>query len=146
MSLIPSAALPRAMLSLTTQPELNSEAAMASVYELIREAILHKRVVVANYRRDTLGVRFLCPHAIGTKNGTKQAIFYQFAGGSETKLGPTGSLDNWRCMLIEYMEDVAIVDGDWHTADNWNRDRQHCIDVIDAEVARTDALLRTCET
>lgn len=52
-----------------------------SNYELIRNAILGKQQIFAVYDSHP---RELCPHAIGTKNGRQQALFYQF-GGSEVR-------------------------------------------------------------
>lgn len=103
---------------------------MASVYEIVRDAIVNKKVVIATYdgyRRE------MCPHAIGTKRGREQALFYQFGGESSSGLGPDGSPYNWRCIQLDRLTEVSSRPGSWHTAQNHTR-RQTCIDWIDVEV------------
>lgn len=101
-----------------------------SNYELIRNAILGKQQVFAIYDSHP---RELCPHAIGTKNGRQQALFYQF-GGSGSK-GPVvpGALSNWRCIPVEGLSNITVRAGEWHTAQNHSK-AQTCIDNIDVEV------------
>jgi hypothetical protein len=78
--------------------------AAPDTYPLIREAILHERQVIADYKKLR---RQLCPHAIGCKAGRPQALFYQFAGFSEHGLGEDGSNDNWRCLALA---DLTIIE------------------------------------
>jgi len=59
-----------------------------TVYEIIRDAIQHKKVIEATYRQR---VRMMCPHVLGRKRGRIQALFYQFAGDSTTGLGYQGA-------------------------------------------------------
>lgn len=103
-------------------------------YAVVREAILTGRAVRAVYRGRE---RLVCPHVIGRKNNTRraQALFYQFGGQSSTGLEPDGSPANWRCMFLDWLDSVEIIDGeDWHTAPNHSRP-QTCVDQIDVEVA-----------
>ena len=93
-----------------------------SVYEMVRSAIIAKRIVVANYNGHR---RLMCPHAIGRKNGKLQGLFYQFGGSSSQSLGDPGSASNWRCIPIDGLTDVDIQDGDWHTA--FTQRHQSCI-------------------
>ena len=53
-----------------------------SVYDLIRQAIIEKKQVVAIYNGHQ---REMCPHVIGTKNGRQKALFYQFGGTSSSR-------------------------------------------------------------
>lgn len=101
------------------------------IYALIRQAILDRDIVVATYNGH---VREMCPHALGTKNGRRQCLFYQFAGTSSTGLAPDGSPRNWRCIPIDELRDVSVRKGAWHTAPSHTR-RQTCVDRIDEEVA-----------
>lgn len=96
-------------------------------YGVIRDAIADKKQVVATYGGHE---REMCPHAIGTKNGRAQAIFFQFAGGSSKGLPPEGE---WRCLAIEELSDVSLRGGEWHTASNHSQPNT-CIDEIDLEV------------
>lgn len=77
----------------------------------------------------------MCPHALGTKKGREQALFYQFAGSSRTGLEPDGSPNNWRCIPIGELQDLGIVDGEWHTAANYSAVRQSCLDEVRVEVS-----------
>lgn len=102
-----------------------------SNYELIRNAILKKQQVFAIYDNFP---RELCPHAIGTKNGRQQALFYQF-GGSGSK-GPVvpGAPSNWRCLPVDGLRNINVHEGEWYTAENHSK-VQTCIDHIDVEVS-----------
>jgi hypothetical protein len=103
------------------------------IYQMIRQAILDRDIVVANYRGH---LREMCPHAIGTKHGRQQSLMYQFAGGSSTGLELDGSPANWRCVIVEELSDVSIRKalGGWHTASNYSSAAQKCIDVIETQV------------
>jgi len=104
---------------------------MPTVFDMIREAIEKKRIVIATYHRHR---RMMCPHVLGTKNGRAQALFYQFGGTSSSQLGPPGSSENWRCIPINGLTDVEVVDGDWHTG-NRHTQPQTCVGHIVVEVA-----------
>lgn len=101
----------------------------SDTYNLIRQAILDKQQVVADYRGHR---REMCPHTIGTKNGREQALFLQFAGGSSS--GLRSPEDNWRCIHIDLLTNVSTRAGEWYTADNHSQ-QQSCVGVIDVEVA-----------
>jgi hypothetical protein len=109
------------------------------IYNLIRQAIIDKNVVVATYRGH---VREMCPHALGKKHGRQRAFLYQFAGGSSSGLEPDGSWGNWRCLFIGELSDVSIKtsSGEWHTAPNYSAATQNCMDEIDVAVLGGDHL------
>ena len=97
-------------------------------YSLIRQAILAKQQVIATYRGHR---REMCPHVLGTKGGRRQALFFQFAGGSSSGLPPGGE---WRCIPVEQLTDVSVRPGRWHTRTGHTQP-QTCVDVVDVEVA-----------
>lgn len=105
------------------------------VYALIRNALLQRQQVVATYDGHRRG---LCPHVLGTSNGRPQALFYQFGGTSRSEdiLEP-GTTDNWRCIPLAGLSDVALRDGPWHTAANYTP-TQTCVDEIDVQVPDPD--------
>jgi hypothetical protein len=76
-----------------------------------------------DYRRE------MCPHAIGTKGGRQQALFFQFGGSSSRGLPPEGE---WRCLPIAGLSEVVAVDGEWWTGATPTQ-AQTCVDVIDLE-------------
>src|SRR5919201_2812323 len=82
---------------------------LTDVYEQIRRATLARQQVVATYKGHC---RELCPHVLGTKGGRRQALFFQFGGGSSSFL-PRGG--EWRCIPVDGLEDVVVRDGPWHT-------------------------------
>lgn len=103
-----------------------------NVYDLVRQAILQKKIVHATY--DGLR-REMCPHVIGlNRRGYQQALFYQFGGESRSRpIEPDGSPANWRCVEIAKLSDVQLFDGPWHTAPNHSRP-QTCVYQVDVAV------------
>jgi len=99
-------------------------------YELIRDAIINKKIVVATYQGH---VREMCPHVIGLKNGREQALFYQFGGTSSSGQLVADSPKNWRCIPIQGLSEISTRTGDWCAAANHSRP-QTCVDEIDVEV------------
>ena len=78
--------------------------------------------------------RELCPHVLGlAKDGTEQALCYQFGGGSKRGLAPPGSAQNWRCLVLERLTEASIRAGKWHSAPNF-ANPQVCVAVVDVEV------------
>jgi hypothetical protein len=79
--------------------------------------------------------RLFCPHRLG-RNGAKQlrVLCYQYGGESESGLAPIGSPDNWRCIVLEKLRNVELLDGSWKTAPNHSRPATCVVDAdIDAE-------------
>ena len=102
-------------------------------YTIIRDAILNKNSIAARFDGYD---RRLSPHVIGTnKQGRRQALFYQYGGGSKSGLGPPGSRANWRCIPVDEMSNVRTISGEWHTADEHGTRPETCVAVIDVEVA-----------
>lgn len=99
-------------------------------YTAVKTAIINKQPISATYDGY---YRELCPHAIGTKNGKNQGLFYQFGG--DTSKGPIGDEgpNNWKCMHIDKLQNIQVIGGEWHTASN-HSNRSTCIDAIDVEV------------
>ena len=59
------------------------------------------------------------------------ALFYQF-GGSSSK-GPL-STGEWRCMKVNELNQVVLVDGEWHTGETKGVRRSPCVYQVDVEV------------
>jgi len=103
---------------------------MSDVFRLIHDAIVNKKQVMAEYHGH---VRYLCPHVLGYKRGRAQCLFYQFGGTSESGLGDAGSPDNWRCIPLDGLSGVSVLDGDWFTAPAHSH-AQTCVSQIVAAV------------
>jgi hypothetical protein len=102
-------------------------------YDLIKQAIEQKKAITGFYHGQ---YREMCPHVLGYKNGKRHALFYQFAGQSNSRpIQPDGSPVNWRCIDIDDLTHVAIKDIEhWHSAPDHSRP-QTCVDYVEAVVA-----------
>jgi TrkA domain protein len=94
---------------------------------IFRQAIAEKRQVRARYDG---GLREVCPHALGTKDGQVRAFVFQFAGYSRRGLPPGGG---WRCLPIDRLTEVSLQDGQWYTGET-APDMSPCIDQVDLTV------------
>jgi hypothetical protein len=97
----------------------------------LRAAIIHRRPVAAHYQGRS---RLLCPHRLGwNRHRRLRVLCYQYGGDSETGLQPVGDPDNWRCLAVENLSQVELLDGPWHTAANYSRP-QTCIEEVELDV------------
>lgn len=103
---------------------------MQDNYTIVRNAIINKQQIFAFYNGY---YREMCPHSIGTKNGRKQGLFYQFGGNSSSGSIVPGSLNNWRCIPIDGLINIEVKEGMWYSANNHSIPST-CVDVIDVEV------------
>lgn len=102
----------------------------SKTYEIIKSAIEKKQQVFATYDNK---YREMCPHAIGTKNGVEQALFFQFGGDTSSGKITSDTKENWRCITLAKLSNITVKDGEWHTFDNHSRPSS-CIDKIDVQV------------
>ena len=107
------------------------------IYRLVWTAVANKRPIGAIYRQHP---RLLCPHRLGCNGaGQLRVLCYQYGGESESGLEPVGSPANWRCMVLEKLRAVGLVEGSWKTTPNHSRPANCVIDAdIDAEDHRED--------
>jgi hypothetical protein len=99
-----------------------------NVYALLRHAVLNKQVVVGTYRGHR---REFCPHILGSWEGEPRVFVYQFSGGSERGIEPGGSNENWRCFVVDDLENVSAAPGPWRTASNYTEHADSCMDSVD---------------
>jgi len=94
-------------------------------------AIVHRRPIAALYRGHR---RLLCPHLLGWNRQQRLLVLcYQYGGESETGLKPAGARDNWRCLAVEHLTQVELLDDPWQTAENYSRP-QRCIEELELDV------------
>ena len=75
-------------------------------YSLIRTAAIGKRPIAAIYHGRP---RLLCPHKLGWSSDCRpQVLCYQYGGDSASGLQPSGAPDNWRCLAVDKLLDVAL--------------------------------------
>ena len=100
-----------------------------NLYRIVREAVENRSPMAAVYHRHR---RLLCPHRLGrNKEGRLRVLCYQYGGESQTGLMPIGSPANWRCMALDQLSSLELLDSAWRTAPNHSRPAS-CI--VDAEV------------
>jgi hypothetical protein len=105
--------------------------AVADIYRLVRAAVVQKRPIEALYRGH---LRLLCPHRLGkNQRGEPRVLCYQYGGDSESGLEPDGSPANWRCMAVDKLSHVELLEGTWHAAPNHSRP-QTCVVELDVDV------------
>jgi hypothetical protein len=102
------------------------------VYRIVRRAVESRRPISAIYHNR---YRLFCPHRLGrNKEGQLRALCYQFGGESESCLRPVGSPDNWRCVALDKLSSVELLDGARRTAPNHSRPASRVVDAdVDAE-------------
>ena len=105
--------------------------ALEQVQAQVRAAIIHRRPVAALYRGRR---RLLCPHLLGRNRQRRlQVLCFQYGGDSESGLEPMGAPDNWRCLAVENLSELELLNGPWQTAENHSRP-QTCIEEVELDV------------
>ena len=100
------------------------------IHRLIRSAIFRRLPVSARYKGRA---RLLCPHRLGWNQKDERRLFsYQYGGESEHGLGPPGAKENWRCMEWDKLTGIQVLEGPWHTAENYSP--SSCIVRVEVEV------------
>jgi hypothetical protein len=101
-------------------------------YRLIWTAVEHRFPIAAVYKERH---RLLCPHRLGkNRQGQLRVLCYQYGGESESGLQPVGSPANWRCISVEKLSAVELLEGSWRTAPNHSRPASCIVEAdIDAE-------------
>ena len=102
------------------------------IYRLLWVAVEQKRPIEAIYNG---GRRLLCPHRLGRNRvGRLRVLCYQYGGHSASGLSPIGTAANWRCINVEKLRNVKLVEDAWRTAPNHSRPATCVVDAdIDAE-------------
>ena len=89
------------------------------IYRLVWAVVANKQPVEALY----LGrLRLFCPHRLGrNREGRLRVLCYQYGGDSQSGLQPVGSPANWRCIVLEKLSRVKLIEDVWRTAPNHSR-------------------------
>jgi hypothetical protein len=95
--------------------------------EVLSKAIEQKQRVSGSYKGYQ---REMCPHALGTRAGRWQCLFFQFAGGSSKGLPPGGE---WRCIPLNGLTISDVYDGLWHSAPYSQAESCHDHIVVEVE-------------
>ena len=106
-----------------------------AIYELIRSSLISRKPVSAMYKGKP---RLFCPHVLGrNRNDVPYALCYQFGGESKSGLVSGPSPDNWRCICIEKLTQVELIEGSWHSPGTHSRP-QSCIAKIEYDSENPD--------
>jgi hypothetical protein len=89
------------------------------IYRLVWTAVANKQPIEAKYQDRH---RLFCPHRLGrNRAGQFRVLCYQFGGESRSGLNSFGSHANWRCVALEKLSRVKLVEDAWRTAPNHSR-------------------------
>src|SRR5215471_5350713 len=89
------------------------------IYRLVWTAVSNKRPIEANCQGRH---RLFWPRRRGrNREGQLRVLCYQYGGESQSGLQPAGSPANWRCVALEKLNRVKLVEGAWRTAPNHSR-------------------------
>ena len=100
------------------------------MYKLVRSAVVGRRPMAASDRGSH---RLLCPHRLGwNRKKQSRVLCYQYGGDSERGLAPAGSPANWRCMAVDELSGVKLLEDVWRSAPNHLRP-QTCIAEVDVD-------------
>jgi hypothetical protein len=101
------------------------------IYRLVWTAIRQRQSIEATYQRR---LRLFCPHRLGRNAaGQVRVVCYQYGGESQSGLQPVGSSANWRCVVLEKLSEVKLLEHAWRTAPNHSRPGS-CVTQSDIDV------------
>ncbi len=103
---------------------------LEDIYQMVRTAVIRKRPIAAVYHGRH---RLLCPHRLGwNREGQPRVLCYQYGGESRSGLEAASSTANWRCIALEKLSRVELLEGPWKTAPNHSRP-QSCVAKVDVD-------------
>ena len=100
------------------------------IYRLVWTSVANRQPIEAMYQERH---RLFCPHRLGrNREGRLRVLCYQYGGESQSGLQRAGSQANWRCVALEKLSRVELLEGAWQTAPNHSRP-QTCIAKVDVD-------------
>jgi hypothetical protein len=103
---------------------------LEAIHDFIAGAMLRKSPIQAVYKNH---LRMLCPHVLGrNKDGRWQVLCYQFGGESSRGLRRGESSANWRCIPLNGLSAIELLDRPWHSGAK-HSDVQTCIEYIEID-------------
>jgi hypothetical protein len=100
------------------------------IYQLLQTAVVNKRPIRATYSSSD---RWFCPHRLGRSHERQlRVLCYQYAGQSGSGLRAAGSPSNWRCLAVEKLSRVELLQDAGQTAPNHSRP-QTCVAEVDVD-------------
>jgi hypothetical protein len=100
------------------------------IHQLVYAAVVGRRPLVAVYDGCW---RLLCPHKLGwNRGGQLRVLSYQYGGESVSGLESQNSPANWRCLALDKLSAVELLDDVWHSAPNHSQP-QTCIEHVEVD-------------
>lgn len=100
------------------------------IHPLVYAAVVGRRPMAAVYDGCR---RLLCPHKLGwSRGGQRRVLCYQYGGESVSGLQSQNSPANWRCLALEKLSAVELLDDAWHSAPNHSQP-QTCIERVEVD-------------
>ena len=109
--------------------------AVEDIYRLIWTAVAGKQPISAIYKDRP---RLCCPHAWVGIARQLRVLCYPYGGESESSLAPTGSPENWRCVALEKLRKVELLDGSWNTVEHRAQYSRPATCVVEADIDAED--------
>ena len=109
-------------------PASGREQSLEEIYRLVCVAARQHRPMAAQYDGTR---RLLCPHVLGYNQPGEFRVFcYQYGG--ETKSGPlpAGGEGIWRCLSLQKLFSVELLDSPWQTEPHAP---QRCVEHIEVD-------------
>ena len=109
-------------------PASATEQSPEETHRLLYVSVVHHRPIAALYDGTP---RLLCPHVLGYNQPGEWRVFcYQYGG--ETKSGPlpTSGSGIWRCLSLEKLSAVELLDSLWQTEPHAP---QRCVEHIEVD-------------
>ena len=101
---------------------------LEEIHRLVWAAVVQRRPIAAVYDG---AQRLLCPHVLGyNKPGQYRAFCYQYGGESNSGLRPKDGVGSWRCIALEKLRSVEVLDDPWQTE---SHARQRCVENIEVD-------------
>ena len=98
---------------------------------LLRVAMGRRRSIAAVYDGR---IRLRCPYRLGwNREGQRRVLCYQYGGARASGLDPRGARSNWRCVAVDKLSKIELLEDVWHTAANHSRP-QTCMVEVEMEM------------
>ena len=109
-------------------PASAREQSTDEIYRLVCAAAVQHRPITALYDGTR---RFLCPHVLGyNRPGDWRVFCYQYGGETNRGPLPTGGEGIWRCLSLQKLSEVELLDNPWQTEPHA---RQRCVENIEVD-------------
>ena len=98
------------------------------IHRLVSGAALQHQPIAALYDGTR---RLLCPHVLGyNQPGERRVFCYQYGGETKSGALPTSGAGIWRCLALEKLSNVEVLDAPWRTEPHAP---QRCVEHIELD-------------